>query len=176
MVTSLGHVGIICDDFLNMRDFYTRVMGLTVTDESPERSSCFLSGDPETEHHQLALGQVRGADEPGGARPKTQGVGQISFIVESMDALKMLYGRVKDDGRRIDNVVTHGISCSVYFFDPEDNRIEIYYKTGFIVKQGFSRPIDLENQSNEEILAFSRSFEATEGPFQGAKLPVASAG
>jgi len=37
MVTSLGHVGIICDDFLNMRDFYTRVLGLTVTDESPER-------------------------------------------------------------------------------------------------------------------------------------------
>ena len=176
MVTSLGHVGIVCDDFLNMRDFYTRVMGLTVTDESPERSSCFLSGDPETEHHQLALGQTRGPDDPGGARPKTQGVGQISFIVESMDALKMLYRRVKDDGRRIDNVVTHGISCSVYFFDPEDNRIEIYYKTGYIVKQGFSRPIDLENQSNEEILAFSKSFEATEGPFQGAKLPVASAG
>ena len=174
MVTNLGHVGIICDDFLKMRDFYTRVMGLTVTDESPERSSCFLSADPENEHHELALGQSRGPDHPDGPRPKTQGVGQISFIVESMDALKELYGRIKQDGRRIDNVVTHGISCSVYFFDPEDNRIEIYYKTGYIVKQGFSRPIDLENQSNEEILAFSKSFEATEGPFQGAKLPVAA--
>ncbi len=175
MVTNLGHVGIICDDFLKMRDFYTRVMGLTVTDESPERSSCFLSADPENEHHELALGQSRGPDHPDGARPKTQGVGQISFIVESMDALKELYGRIKQDGRRIDNVVTHGISCSVYFFDPEDNRIEIYYKTGYIVKQGFSRPIDLENQSNEEILTFSKAFETTEGPFQGAKLPVASA-
>jgi len=175
MVTNLGHVGIICDDFLKMRDFYTRVMGLTVTDESPERSSCFLSADPENEHHELALGQSRGPDHPDGPRPKTQGVGQISFIVESMDALKDLYGRIKQDGRRIDNVVTHGISCSVYFFDPEDNRIEIYYKTGYIVKQGFSRPIDLEHQSNEEILAFSKSFEASEGPSQGAKLPVASA-
>ena len=175
MVTNLGHVGIICDDFLKMRDFYTRVMGLTVTDESPERSSCFLSADPENEHHELALGQSRGPDHPDGPRPKTQGVGQISFIVESMDALQDLYGRIKQDGRRIDNVVTHGISCSVYFFDPEDNRIGIYYKTGYIVKQGFSRPIDLEHQSNEEILAFSKSFEATEGPFQGAMLPVASA-
>jgi hypothetical protein len=63
----------------------------------------------------------------------------------------------------------------VYFFDPEDNRIELYYKTGYIVKQGFSRPIDLQNQSNEEILTFSRSFEASEGPFQGAKLPVGQA-
>lgn len=172
MVTSLGHVGIVCEDFLKMRDFYTRVIGLTVTDEDPARSSCFLSGDPETEHHQLALGQVRGADDPAGPRPKTQGVGQISFIVDSMDALKELYQRLLKEGSRIDNVVTHGISCSVYFFDPEDNRIELYYKTGYIVKQGFSRPIDLEKQSNEEILAFAKSFEASEGPFQGAKLPV----
>lgn len=61
-------------------------------------------------------------------------------------------------------MVTHGISCSVYFFDPEDNRIEIYYKTRYIVKQGFSRPIDLENQSNEEILEFS-------GPSRPLKAP-----
>ena len=175
MVTNLGHVGIVCEDFLKMRDFYTRVIGLTVTDEDPDRGSCFLSADPENEHHELALGEVRGPDHPAGPRPKTQGVGQISFIVESLDALKDLYQRLLREGSRINNVVTHGISCSVYFFDPEDNRIELYYKTGYIVKQGFSRPIDLEKQSNEELLAFSKSFEASEGPFQGAKLPVGSA-
>ena len=43
MITGLGHVGIICDDFMKMRDFYTRVIGLTITDEDPERGSCFLS-------------------------------------------------------------------------------------------------------------------------------------
>jgi catechol-2,3-dioxygenase len=176
MVTSLGHVGIVCEDFLKMRDFYTRVIGLTVTDEDPDRGSCFLSADPENEHHELALGKVRGADEPGGPRPKTQGVGQVSFIVDSMDALKELYRRLLQENVRIDQTVTHGISCSVYFFDPEDNRIELYYKTGYNVKQGFSRPIDLMNQSNEEILAYSKSFEAEVGPFQGAKLPVAPAG
>ena len=175
MVTNLGHVGIVCDDFLKMRDFYTRVLGLTITDEDPERGSCFLSADPENEHHELALGKSRGAGEPGGPRPKTQGVGQISFIVESMDALKTLHQRLLKEKVRIDNVVTHGISCSVYFFDPEDNRIELYYKTGYKVKQGFSRPIDLQNQSSEEILAFSQSFESVMGPFQGAKLPVGQA-
>ena len=36
--------------------------------------------------------------------------------------------------------------------------------------------LDLESQSNEEILAFSKSFEATEATFQGSKLPLASAG
>jgi len=38
--------------------------------------------------------------------------------------------------------------------------------------QGFSRPIDFQKESDEELLAFSKSFEATQGPFQGAKLPV----
>ena len=45
-VTGLGHVGIICDDFLKMRDFYTRVIGLTVTDEDPDRGSCFPERGP----------------------------------------------------------------------------------------------------------------------------------
>ena len=166
MVTKLGHVGIVCDDFMKMRDFYTRVIGLTVTDEDPQRGSCILSADPGNEHHELALGQSNES------RPKTQGVGQVSFIVESMHALKELYQRLLKEGVRIDRTVTHGISCSVYFYDPEDNRIELYYKTGYIVKQGFSRPIDLEKQSAQELLAFSKSFEATMGPFQGAKLPV----
>ena len=175
MVTNLGHVGIVCDDFMKMRDFYTRVIGLTVTDEDRDRGSCFLSANPEGEHHELALGQSRGPDHPAGARPRTSGLGQVSFIVENMDALKELYQRLLAERMRIDQTVTHGISCSVYFFDPEDNRVELYYKTGYIVKQGFSRPIDLANQSNQEILAFSKSFEASQGPFQGAKLPVGQA-
>ncbi len=52
---------------------------------------------------------------------------------------------------------------------------EVYYKTGFVVKQGFSRPIDLATQTDQEILDFSQSFEATKGPFQGAKLPAEAA-
>lgn len=175
MVTKLGHVGLVCDDFMQMRDFYTRVIGLTVTDEDPGRGSCFLSADPENEHHELALGQSRGPDHPDGPRPKTQGVGQVSFIVKDMAALRELYRRFKAEGTPILRTVTHGISASIYFLDPEGNVGEVYYKTGYIVKQGFSRPIDLETQSDEEILAFSKSFESVMGPFQGAKLPVGSA-
>ena len=73
LISNLGHVGIICDDFLKMRDFYTRVLGLTVTDEDPGRGSCFLSADPENEHHELNLGQARpdrhqvGGSQDGGA-------------------------------------------------------------------------------------------------------------
>lgn len=170
LVSNLGHVGIICDDFLKMRDFYTRVLGLTVTDEDPERGSCFLSADPENEHHELNLGQ---ANEN---RPRTQNVGQVSFIVPDLTALRELHRRFQAEGTPILRTVTHGISASIYFHDPEGNVGEVYYKTGYVVKQGFSRPIDLDAQSDAEILAFYQSFEATEGPFQGAKLPVGQAG
>ena len=175
MVTNLGHVGIICDDFMKMRDFYSRVIGLTITDEAPERGSCFMSADPGNEHHEFNLGQSRGPDHPDGARPRTQNVGQISFIVKSMDALRELNERFKAEKTEILRTVTHGISVSIYYHDPEDNVGEVYYKTGYKVHQGFSQPIDLETQTDEEILAFSKSFEETEGPFQGAKLPVGQA-
>ena len=175
MVTGLGHVGIICDDFMKMRDFYTRVIGLTVTDEDPERGSCFLSAHPETEHHELNLGQSRGPDHPDGARPRTQGVGQVSFIVEDMSALREFNRRFKAEGTTILRTVTHGISVSIYFHDPEDNVGEVYFKTGYNIKQGFGRPIDLDTQTDEEILTYSKSFEETIGPFQGAKLPVGQA-
>jgi Holliday junction resolvase len=92
-----------------------------------------------------------------------------------MEALRELDRRFKKEGTTILRTVTHGISNSIYFEDPEGNVGEVYYKTGYIVKQGFGRPIDLETQSDEELMSFAQSFEATEGPFQGAKLPVGSA-
>ena len=172
MVTNLGHVGIICDDFMKMRDFYSRVIGLTITDEAPERGSCFMSADPANEHHEFNLGQSRGSDHPDGERPRTQGVGQISFIVKSMDALRELNERFKTEDTKILRTVTHGISVSIYYHDPEGNVGEVYYKTGYNVHQGFGRPINLETQTDEEILAYSKGFEETEGPSLGAQLPV----
>ena len=32
-VTGLGHVGIYANDLMKQRDFYTRIMGLHITDE-----------------------------------------------------------------------------------------------------------------------------------------------
>ena len=171
LIKNLGHVGIICDDFMKMRDFYTRVMGMTVTDEDPDRGSCFLSADPENEHHELALGQARGADHPDGARPATQNVGQISYIVPELASLRELNRRFKAEGIEILRTVTHGISCSIYFHDPENNAGEVYYKTGFIVKQGFSRAIDLETQTDQGIIDFPSHSKPARGHSRAPSFP-----
>ena len=160
-VTNLGHLGIFCEDLEKMRDFYSRFMGMTITDEDLDRGICFLSGDPKNEHHELALAKLRDGGQP------TQYLQQVSFIVDSMQDLQDFYHRLQEEGLRIDRTVTHGISCSIYFFDPEDNRVELYYKTGYNVRQPMGEHIDLD-QPAQELLDFSKSFETTKGPAQGA--------
>jgi catechol 2,3-dioxygenase-like lactoylglutathione lyase family enzyme len=164
-IARLGHVGLFCNDLLKMRRFYAQVMGLTITDEDLERGIIFLSADPEAEHHELAL--VRAKDPA----QKTQNVQQISFKVNSLDDVRAFYHRLQQEGLRIDRTVTHGIACSVYFYDPEDNRIELYYTTPYKVRQPLGEPIDLD-KPNEELLAIAQSFEATLGPSRGAQQPV----
>jgi catechol 2,3-dioxygenase-like lactoylglutathione lyase family enzyme len=164
-IARLGHVGLFCNDLMKMRDFYARVMGLTITDEDLNRGICFLSADPEAEHHELALAQAR---EPG---QKTQSVQQVSFKVQSLDDVREFYHRLQHEGLKIDRTVTHGIACSVYFFDPEDNRVELYYTTPYHVRQPLGEHIDLD-KPNDELLNFARSFESKLGPPRGAQQPV----
>ncbi len=70
-VVGLSHVGIFVRDLQKSKDFYTRVLGLTVTDENDR--FVFLSAQPEHEHHELAL--IAGREAP----PGTTVVQQISF-------------------------------------------------------------------------------------------------
>ena len=54
-VTRLGHTGVYVHDLEKMRAFYTRVLGLTVTDEDTERGLVFFSSRPKEEHHEFVI-------------------------------------------------------------------------------------------------------------------------
>ena len=82
-VSGLGHVGIFTHDLFKMRDFYSRVLGLEITDEDTEdRGIVFMSSRPEEEHHEFVLMKGRDAEE--GARV----IQQISFYVDTLTELK----------------------------------------------------------------------------------------
>ena len=150
-IGSLGHVGIYANDLMKMRDFWTRVIGLKIADEDLDgRGMCFLSADPEREHHEFVLMKGREASED------TKLVQQISFIVPTIDDLRDYYHRLQAENVKIDRIVSHGNAFGMYFFDPEGNRIELYYPTGFKVPQPHGDPINLED-SNEELLAAARA-------------------
>jgi catechol 2,3-dioxygenase-like lactoylglutathione lyase family enzyme len=142
-VVSLGHVGISVRDMNKMVDFYTRVLGLIMTDGGgPDGRGVFMSAHPDTEHHEFVLGV---------APDRHTNAQQISFTVGSLDDLKELYQAVKAYGCKIERVVSHGIAFGCYFRDPEDNVVEIYWPTGMDYPQPVGEPIDLE-QSDEALL------------------------
>ena len=149
-IEGLGHVGIHTEDLMKMRDFYTRVMGLQIADENLERGIVFLSANPDYEHHEFVL--TRGRDVPPGAKV----VQQISFKVQSPADLKDFHSRLRAEHTTIDRFVSHGNALGLYFFDPEGNRIEVYYKTGFPVPQPHGDPLDAED-SPDEWMATARA-------------------
>jgi catechol-2,3-dioxygenase len=128
-----------------MKDFYTRVLGFTVTDEDVERKMCFLSAQPGLEHHELLLsaGRTAGSD--------ARLVSQISFHVDSVAAVREFHGVLRSEGVEINSIVSHGNTASIYFNDPEGNRLEVYYTLPVQWPQPFRVPIDIE-QDDEAIL------------------------
>jgi catechol 2,3-dioxygenase-like lactoylglutathione lyase family enzyme len=147
-ITGLGHVGIYAQDLMKQRDFYTRVMGLRIADEDLEgRGMVFMSADPVAEHHEFVLIKGRVASDD------TRVIQQISFKVPSIEALRDFKQRIEAENLRVERIVSHGNAFGMYFFDPEGNRIELYYKTGFPVPQPHGDPIDLEQSLDSQVFS-----------------------
>ena len=154
-IAGLGHVGIYAEDLMQMRDFYSRVMGLKIADEDLEqRGMVFMSSDPVSEHHEFVLMQGRVT------RDDAKVIQQISFKVPAIQDMREYRQRLLDENIQIERIVSHGNAFGMYFFDPEGNRIELYYRTGFPVPQPHGDPIDLE-RSDEELLADARELLLT---------------
>ena len=154
-ITGLGHVGIYAEDLIKQRDFYSRIMGLKVADEDlEERGMVFMSSDPVAEHHEFVLmkGRITSDD--------AKVIQQISFKVAEIDDLRGFKTRLESENIEIERIVSHGNAFGMYFFDPEGNRVEVYYRTGFPVPQPHGEPIDL-TRSNEELLGDARQLLLT---------------
>jgi len=139
---AFSHVGIHVTDLKGMEGFYTRLLGLIVTDrgrlDTPRGpvDLVFLSGNPD-EHHQVVLCSGRPQDLAFNV------INQLSFRVETIAALRELYGRLRSEPVSEIAPVTHGNAVSVYFRDPEGNRIELFCDTPWYVTQPMREPIDL---------------------------------
>lgn len=151
----ITHVGINVMDIDRMVDFYTRVLGLSVSDYGySERLQCklaFLTSDPGT-HHQVVMVGTR----PEGTEST---VNQISFVVPSLDDLRAANRRLIAEGIET-TPINHGNAWSVYFPDPEGNLVEVYLDSPFHVPQPHGQPLDL-SLSDDEIIARTEAHCAT---------------
>ena len=150
-VSGLGHVGIYVNDLMKQRDFYSRVMGLVITDEDLEqRGMVFLSANPGDEHHEFVI--MKGRTAP----PDTKMVQQLSFKVDTLAELKDFYTVFKNEKVNIQRTVSHGNAFGMYANDPEGNTIEVYYSTGFPVPQPHGDVVDLD-MSEDELIEIARA-------------------
>lgn len=144
----LAHVGIFVRNLPILERFYTNVFGLVVTDRGVGKTFknelIFLSGAPD-QHHQLVLSGGRQEGTP-------STVMQLSFKVNSVDELRHARDRATANGATDFIGLNHGNSWSIYFNDPEGNRIEVYLDTPFHTPQPCGEPLNLE-QSDEALLA-----------------------
>lgn len=156
-ITGLGHTGFWVDDLDGMRDFYTRVMGLTVTDEDPELGIVFLSSRPDEEHHEFVL--QRGRTAPRGSKLTHQ----VSWRVDSLETVIEFHHRFRAEGIEVQQEITHGNAIGIYFFDPEGNRNEVYLRVERDVRQPFRKSLNLD-QDPADVMAEAERLLADGGP------------
>ena len=144
---SFSHVGIYVRDIALMEDFYRRVMGFIVTDRGslPPVELVFLSRDP-AEHHQLVLASGRPEEVPFNV------INQLSFRVADIAALRRFHDIVQGEAVSDLRPITHGNAISLYFRDPEGNRIEVFFDTPWYCLQPVRKPLDF-SQTDTQIMA-----------------------
>ena len=150
---AFSHMGMFVADLARMRDFYTRVLGFTVTDEGDQETQhgrigfVFLSRDPR-DHHQVVL--ATGKPD----RLTFNPINQISFRMAEFSGLRQMYRRLVDEKVKELYPASHGNALSVYFHDPEGNRLELFVDTPWYVKQPLRVPMDM-GMSDSELWAWA---------------------
>jgi catechol-2,3-dioxygenase len=139
---SFSHFGMFVRDIERMADFYSRVLGFAVSDrgelDTPHGKVAlvFLTRDPN-EHHQIVLASGRPDSVP------FNPINQISFRVRDFAGLRELHRAIQREPVSEISPVSHGNALSVYFKDPEGNRIELFVDTPWYVTQPLRIPMDM---------------------------------
>jgi catechol 2,3-dioxygenase-like lactoylglutathione lyase family enzyme len=155
---TLSHVGIFVTDIQRMVDFYTRFLGFVVSDRGPrpEGEIVFMTRDPR-EHHQFVMASGRPADLPFNL------INQLSFRVDSLATLRELYKGLKNEPVVDLGPISHGNALSIYFHDPEKNRVELLIDTPWYVPQPHRLPVDLLLPDKEIWASIEKQVRATPG-------------
>ncbi|WP_397473795.1 VOC family protein [Pusillimonas sp.] len=127
-----AHANLFVADVDESVDFYRDFCGINVVFREPGVKAGFLSNGAT--HHDVGLMQV--SDKPligkdgkvqnSMERGRTPGLNHIAFHVGSEQSLVDAYRDAAEYGIRIEKALDHGLSRSLYLFDPDGNAVEFY--------------------------------------------------
>jgi catechol 2,3-dioxygenase len=122
-IKRVGHLVLSVKDVERSKRFFQEILGFPVVAQN-ERGMVFFSTDVKDNHHMLALMPAKeGAATP---TPDHVGMQHVSFELASFAELQDAWRVLKQNEVPIDHTVYHGVSKSIYFYDPDGNRLELY--------------------------------------------------
>jgi catechol 2,3-dioxygenase-like lactoylglutathione lyase family enzyme len=160
MTIALSHFEIRTRDLPRMEAFYTGALGFLATDRSADGTMVFLSADP-SEHHQIVLAEAAEGSFASGS------LDHLAFRVADLVALRRYHEALQGYGDLAVETVSHGTSWSVYFRDPEGNRLELFVDTPWHVAQPLRFPIDL-SMPDQALIAWTKERISGHADFQPA--------
>jgi catechol 2,3-dioxygenase-like lactoylglutathione lyase family enzyme len=132
---------------------------------------CFLSYDDE--HHRLALIAMPGA---GVRDPHSTGTDHVAYSYDGLGDLLATYRRLKAAGIMPNWPINHGVTTSIYYRDPDNNRVEMQIDNfatpkeldGYFHSQAFrDNPVGVTYDPEE----MCRRYEAGEPMVSLLKIP-----
>lgn len=153
---ALSHFELYVNDVECMAAFYTRYLGFVITDRGAGSAGMvFLSRNPG-EHHQLVLNPRKrdgASDSP---------VDHIAFRVDGIQPLRRFHESLCASRTEL-QTVSHGTTWSIYFRDPEGNRLELFTDTPWHVDQPCRFEIDFSLPDAELIECTQRQIQDLPG-------------
>lgn len=119
-INKVGHVVLGCRDPQASIAFYTETLGMELVNFNAELQMAFFSFGEQ--HHDIAVIKVPD-DQPVGST----GLSHTALQIEGGEAeLRAFYERLKAHGVQVDFTAEHFLTKSIYFFDPDRNRLELF--------------------------------------------------
>src|SRR5262245_39093974 len=126
----LGHVVLKVRDAQKSKEFYMRALGLKVAYDQQDWGAVFLSFGEQ--HHDLALFQLASGETPGEKQP---GLHHMAWQLGSFEELQAAHRELGEMGIKVEATIAHNVTRSIYFHDPDGNRVELYCD---MVEDGFA--------------------------------------
>lgn len=120
---AVGHVHLKASDLARSEAFYRDVLGLEVTQRYGSQA-VFLSAGGYHHHIGLNTWMSRGGRPPAAG---CSGLFHVALLYPTRADLARAVRQVLACGVELEGAADHGVSHAVYFRDPDDNGIELYW-------------------------------------------------